>query len=47
LRLITVPDADIAEDRIVSATGTYSATASLGGSAAWLMQVITLRGAAQ
>jgi hypothetical protein len=34
LRLLTVPDADIAEDRIVSTTGTYSATAPLGGSAA-------------
>ena len=29
---------DIAEDRIVSATGSYSATASLSGGGAWLMQ---------
>ena len=28
-RVITVPDADILEDRIVSATGSYNATAPL------------------
>ena len=43
-RIITVPDADIAEDRIVTATGTYSATANQGGT--WVMQVVTFRGAA-
>ena len=31
-RIITPPDFDIAEDRFVTATGSYSATASLGGS---------------
>ena len=44
-RIITTPDADIAEDRIVTATGAYSATAPLGGSAAWVMQVATFRAA--
>ena len=32
-RIITNPDADIAEDQFVTTTGTYSATAPLGGSA--------------
>ena len=45
VRVITSPDLDIAEDRIVSAIGTYSATANQGG--AWVMQVVTFRGAAQ
>jgi hypothetical protein len=44
-RIITNPDADIVQDRIVNATGSYAATASLGGSAAWLMQLVTFRGA--
>lgn len=44
-RIITIPDADIAEDRFVTTTGSYGATASLGGSAAWVMQVATFRAA--
>ena len=44
-RIITTPDRDIAEDRIVTATGAYSATAPLSGSAAWVMQVATFRAA--
>ena len=36
---------DIAEDRFVTATGSYSATASLSGSAAWVMQVATFKAA--
>ena len=43
-RIIT-QDADIAEDRFVTTTGSYSATASLSGSAAWLMQVATFKAA--
>ena len=39
------PTLDIAEDRFVTATGSYSATASLGGSAAWVMQVATFKAA--
>jgi hypothetical protein len=42
-RIITSPDLDIAEDRLVTATGSYSATASLAGSAAWVMQVATFK----
>jgi hypothetical protein len=46
-RIITQPDADIAEDRIVSAIGSYAATAPLGGSSSWVMQVVGFRGLAQ
>jgi hypothetical protein len=41
-RIITVPDSDLAEDRIVTATGSYSATATLT-SGAWVMQMVTFR----
>ena len=44
-RIITSPDADIAEDRLVTTTGSYNATASLSGSAAWVMQVAAFRAA--
>jgi fibronectin type 3 domain-containing protein len=43
-RIITSPDGDILEDRIVSATGSNAATASLTGGA-WIMQMIALRAA--
>jgi hypothetical protein len=46
-RIITQPDLDIAEDRFVTATGSYSGTASLQGSAAWIMQVVAFRAANQ
>ena len=42
-RLITIPDGDIVEDRFVTSKGSYSATASLAGSAAWVMQVVTFK----
>jgi len=42
-RIITSPDSDIAEDRIVSATGSYSATATLTGSGPWVMQMATFK----
>jgi len=45
-RVITTPDGDIAEDRVVSAIGSYSATASLG-SGQWLMQMVAFRAAGQ
>lgn len=44
-RVITSPDADIAEDRVVTSTGSYSASAPVGS--AWLMQMATFRAAAQ
>ena len=45
-RIITTPDADIAEDRIVTTTGPYSATAPAERLAAWVMQVATFKAAA-
>jgi hypothetical protein len=39
-RIITSPDADIAEDRTVTATGSYSATAP-NSSSNWVMQIAT------
>jgi glucose/arabinose dehydrogenase/chitodextrinase len=47
LRIITSPDADIAEDRTTSSLGTYNATAPLNKSGAWVMQVATFRAAGQ
>src|SRR5207247_1882739 len=44
-RVITVPDSDILEDRIVTATGSYSATAPLLASGPWIMQMVAFRAA--
>lgn len=44
-RVITVPDGDIAEDRVVSAVGSYSASAPLTSSGPWVMQMVAFRGA--
>ena len=41
-RIITSPDADIAEDRTVAATGSYSATAP-NSTSNWVMQVATFK----
>jgi rhamnogalacturonyl hydrolase YesR len=41
-RLLTAPDGDIAEDEMVTATGSYSATAPLG-SGQWIMQMVAFR----
>jgi hypothetical protein len=43
-RVITSPDGDILEDRVVSAAGTYNATATLSGGS-WVMQAVAFRGA--
>lgn len=43
-RVITSPDGDIAEDEVVSTTGSYAATGSLS-SGPWLMQVAAFRAA--
>ncbi len=42
-RLLTQPDGDIAEDRMVTATGRYSATAPVHPSGPWIMQLIAFR----
>ncbi|PYN76960.1 MAG: hypothetical protein DMD96_24525 [Candidatus Rokuibacteriota bacterium] len=39
-RMITNPDGNIVEDRIVAAAGSYSATAPLNPSGAWVMQLV-------
>jgi hypothetical protein len=39
-RIITVQDSDIAEDRFVTATGSYSATATLSSAGPWVMQMV-------
>jgi hypothetical protein len=44
-RIITNPDKDIAEDRIVTTTGSYSATAPQSGD--WAMQMATFKGTGQ
>ena len=44
-RLLTSPDGDIAEDQMVAATGSYSATAPLS-QGRWIMQLVALRAAA-
>ncbi len=41
-RLLTSPDGDIAEDQMVTATGSYSATAPLS-SGQWIMQMVAFR----
>ncbi len=42
-RLITSPDSDLLEDRIVTAAGSYSATAPLLSSGAWVMQMVAFK----
>ncbi len=42
-RIITKPNGDIAEDRMVTTTGSYSASASLTGTKAWVMQMVTFK----
>jgi len=44
-RVITSPDGDIAEDRLVTATGSYTSTAPLTGAASWVMQMVAFRAA--
>jgi len=42
-RVITSPDGDIAEDRIVTATGSYTATAPTSPAGPWIMQMAAFR----
>jgi hypothetical protein len=46
-RIITTPNLGIVEDRFVTATGSYAATAPLTASAPWFMQVAAFRAADQ
>ena len=42
-RILTSPNGDIVRDRIVTATGSYSATAPLGSAGGWVMQMVAFR----
>jgi hypothetical protein len=42
-RIITSPDGDIAEDKIVTTAGSNSATATLTSSGPWVMQMVTFK----
>ena len=44
-RIITTPDSNLAEDRTVNATGSYSASATLTASGPWVMQMSTFKAA--
>jgi hypothetical protein len=46
LRLLTEPDGDIVEDQIMTATGSYSASAALTQAGDWVMQMVAFRAAA-
>jgi chitodextrinase len=42
-RILTSPDGDIAEDRMVTAVGSYSAAANVSPSGPWIMQMVAFR----
>jgi hypothetical protein len=42
-RVITSPDGDIAEDKVVATAGSNSATATLTSSGPWVMQMVTFK----
>ena len=42
-RVITSPDGDIAEDKVVTTAGSNSATATLTSSGPWVMQMVTFK----
>ena len=45
-RVITNPDGDILEDRVVTTIGSYTATAPVSPSGQWVMQIVAFRAAA-
>ena len=44
-RIITTPNGQIVEDRLVAATGSYGATAALNVAGPWVMQMVAFRAA--
>jgi hypothetical protein len=42
-RIVTSPDGDIVEDRIVTAAGSYQATAPISPAGSWIMQMVAFR----
>jgi Galactose oxidase-like, Early set domain/IPT/TIG domain len=47
LRIITSPNRDIAEDQLGTSAGSYSVSAPLSASSAWVMQMATFRASGQ
>jgi hypothetical protein len=45
-RLLTNPDGDLVEDRVVTAASSYSASPSLGQAGSWVMQMVAFKAAA-
>jgi hypothetical protein len=43
VRIVTDPDADLVEDRVVTTTGSYSAPSTLSSSGFWVMQMVTFK----
>jgi hypothetical protein len=41
--MITVPDSDIVEDRIVTITGSYAATSPVSPAAPWIMHMVAFK----
>ena len=46
-RLLTSPDGDLVEERVLSASGSYGAGAPLSNSGGWVMQAVAFRAAGQ
>jgi hypothetical protein len=44
-RVVTVPDTDILMDQVVTAAGSYNATAPMSGTGSWIMQLVAFRAA--
>ncbi|HVT08997.1 MAG TPA: hypothetical protein VHO67_16170, partial [Polyangia bacterium] len=44
-RLVTSPDADVVEDRIVTTAGSYTASSTISPSSWWVMQVVAFKAA--
>ncbi len=44
-RLITDPDGDLVEDKVVTAVGSYHATATLSNAGGWILQVVAFKAA--
>ena len=44
-RVITYPDGDLVEDKVVTAVGSYHATATLSNAGGWILQVVAFKAA--
>ena len=44
-RIITYPDGDLVEDKLVTALGSYHATATLSNAGGWILQVVAFKAA--